>query len=578
MLLMAHAEALLLIHDEKPQFFERHVLLQQPVGADHNIALTAFKLRQRFFHLGAAGEPGQTSDFDGKAEKPADRRLCVLLGQHRGRHQDRGLIAVQHALHDSPQGHLCLPVAHVAAQQPVHGYGPFHIGLDLPHTAQLVVRFRILEGVLEFRLPRGVRREGVALAVLPRRVQADELPRHFLCRGLCPGAGARPIRPAQLRKLHGRVLAGADVFRYQIELRGRDIQAVRPRVADLDVIPLRAVHRHFENAREPADAVRLVHHEIAHGKILVRTEPRAGRQRAFPPRRTHAGAHELRIRKHRQPDLRIFHARGQPAHGDGAPAGLRQLIQPRGKAHAADLPAGKHLLQRLGPPPVRSQQHAAIALPQPVAHIVRRGLRAAGIGGQLLCRYADGGARLHGIAAYREGVRHHHGVIRQLFHRGLPRKIEFRQPAQQRAALDEEPDILCRLLQIPLCPFGAFPGLIHNHQRVRRQVIQRRGKRRVYDAHIPVRRGKFPGVFQRLDILFQRLPHFFRVEPGGVQVDPRGKRPQRGDQRGAPAFHQGGQRFRPGQYAELPDLLRAALAGNVESVDGVDLIAEEIEP
>ena len=30
------------------------------------------------------------------------------------------------------RGHLRLAVAHIAAQQPVHGYGLFHIRLDLP--------------------------------------------------------------------------------------------------------------------------------------------------------------------------------------------------------------------------------------------------------------------------------------------------------------------------------------------------------------------------------------------------------------------------------------------------------------
>jgi len=56
----------------------------------------------------------------------------VLLGQHRGGYQDGGLLAVQDALHHRPQGHLRLAVAHIAAQQPVHGYGLFHIRLDLP--------------------------------------------------------------------------------------------------------------------------------------------------------------------------------------------------------------------------------------------------------------------------------------------------------------------------------------------------------------------------------------------------------------------------------------------------------------
>ena len=55
----------------------------------------------------------------------------MLLGQHRGGHQNGGLLAVQDALHNGPKGHLRFAVAHVAAEEAVHGPGLFHVLFDV---------------------------------------------------------------------------------------------------------------------------------------------------------------------------------------------------------------------------------------------------------------------------------------------------------------------------------------------------------------------------------------------------------------------------------------------------------------
>ena len=81
----------------------------------------------------------------------------MLLGQDGGRHQDRRLFPVQHAFHNSPEGHLRLAVAHVAAQQAVHGPGLLHVFFDLLDGPQLVIGLGVGKGVLKFLLPGGVR-------------------------------------------------------------------------------------------------------------------------------------------------------------------------------------------------------------------------------------------------------------------------------------------------------------------------------------------------------------------------------------------------------------------------------------
>ena len=160
LLLVLDAEALLLVHHQQTQVLEAHVLVEQAVGADEDVHLTALHPPQGLLHLGAGAEAGDHIDghrIFGKAPQGVEK---MLPGQHRGGHQHSGLLAVQHAFHDRPEGHLRLSVAHVAAQQPVHGHRALHVPLDLLHAAQLVLRLRVLELLLKFPLPGGVGGEG----------------------------------------------------------------------------------------------------------------------------------------------------------------------------------------------------------------------------------------------------------------------------------------------------------------------------------------------------------------------------------------------------------------------------------
>ena len=55
----------------------------------------------------------------------------MLLGQNGGRHQDRRLLAVQNTFHNGPERHLRLAIAHIAAEQAIHGPGLLHILFDV---------------------------------------------------------------------------------------------------------------------------------------------------------------------------------------------------------------------------------------------------------------------------------------------------------------------------------------------------------------------------------------------------------------------------------------------------------------
>ena len=78
--LVGDAEALLLVHHQKPQVLEAHVLLQQPVGADEQIHRAVRHPGQRLFHLGGGAEAGHHVDVDGVFLKPAQGGEVVLPG------------------------------------------------------------------------------------------------------------------------------------------------------------------------------------------------------------------------------------------------------------------------------------------------------------------------------------------------------------------------------------------------------------------------------------------------------------------------------------------------------------------
>ena len=154
---MGHAEALLLVDDEQTQILEFHALGQQLVGADEQVHPARFHPLQHVLYLRRCAEPGQYLHRHRERPEPGDGRGVVLLRQHGGGYQNGGLLAVQNALHGRPQRHLRLAVAHIAAQQPIHGRRLLHIPLDVPDGGQLVVRLRVVEIILKLPLPRGVR-------------------------------------------------------------------------------------------------------------------------------------------------------------------------------------------------------------------------------------------------------------------------------------------------------------------------------------------------------------------------------------------------------------------------------------
>ena len=168
------------------------------------------------------------------------------------------------------------------------------------------------------------------------RVQGGQALRQILGRGLGARLGAVPVRSAHFGELDRVILARADVFRHHVELRRRNVQTVRPGVADFDIVLHRAVHRHLYDAREPADAVIFVHHKVAHGEIGVGADLLAvGHGLVF--RSSQAARSDLRIGEHRKLRVRVLHTGGDAPRRDETRArrGQRVGVLQRLRVHAA---------------------------------------------------------------------------------------------------------------------------------------------------------------------------------------------------------------------------------------------------
>ena len=99
------------------------------MGADHNIHQPFAQSLQGLFLLGRGAETAHHLDPYRKILHPLDKGIVMLLGQNGCRHQVNHLLTVLNCLKGRTQSHLCLSVAHVSADQPIHDLRAFHIFL-----------------------------------------------------------------------------------------------------------------------------------------------------------------------------------------------------------------------------------------------------------------------------------------------------------------------------------------------------------------------------------------------------------------------------------------------------------------
>ena len=132
-----------------------------------------------------------------------------------------------------------------------------------------------------------------------------------------------PVRAAQLVQAHALIIAAADIFGDQIERSRRNIQPIRARKRNLDVIALGAVELHRRHAQEPADAVVFVYDKVARCQVGVRLDMVAVRPLRlvlFAPRE------DLSLGHHDQTEVGVLETGGQRALHDVDAAALGQQV------------------------------------------------------------------------------------------------------------------------------------------------------------------------------------------------------------------------------------------------------------
>jgi len=398
-LLVLHAEALLLVHDHQAQVPEVHLPGDEAVGADHHVHGPGSQPFLDLLRLLVRLEAREGLHHDREAGVALGEGLEVLLHQEGGGDEHGHLLPVLHGLEGGTHRDLGLAVADVAGDEAVHGSGLLHVRLHLVDGDELVRGLGVGEGVLQFALPRGVRREGMALRGHPGGVQADQLAGD-LADGLAgAGAGLRPVAAAEL--VEGRGVA-AGVLRHLVEGVGGDVEqvpaAVRAAlgggVLDDEVLAGGGVRTPADRALhqfgEPADSVLLVDHVVAglEGERVHHVAAARGHLPHVPGGRAGA-AGDVGLGE----DGELQGLRDEPAAGsrggdlDDAGGRRRRHIGHRGGGDVGGRQLFGHATAGAG---TLSGEDDPPAVPREGAHVPQGGLDVAAVGADVAGADADG--------------------------------------------------------------------------------------------------------------------------------------------------------------------------------------------
>ena len=264
--LLAHAEAVLLVHDHQAQPRELHVAREQLVGADRDIDLSAGDALQRGGGFLAGAKARQLGELHREIGEAIREGLEVLLREQRGRREYGDLHAVCDRDERGAQRHLGLAEADVAADQPVHRLALAHVFDHCADRALLVGRGLEAEALGEGLQIVLDHVELPALAQRALRVNMQQFGRGVahrargLALGLVPDFAAEFVYRRRFRR-------SARVAADQIELRDRHIELVRVGVFEQQEFRFAFAEVEVDQAAVAADAVLQMHHRVARAKF-----------------------------------------------------------------------------------------------------------------------------------------------------------------------------------------------------------------------------------------------------------------------------------------------------------------------
>ena len=280
---------------------------------------------------------------------------------------------------------------------------------------------------LKVLLPGGVRGKGMAGQPLTLGVELDEPLGHILGGLFGLGLGLLPLRAPQLgQALAPGVVPAADVFGHQVQLEGGDVEDVGAGKLQLDVVPVRPVHRHLHHAHKPADAVVLVDHQVPGGQVGEGFQPLAGGGvRLGPASSGGSGGQGLPLRQNGKLSVGEVKARRQPPHGDGDPAGGGQVVE--ALVHGGEHPfLPQHGLKGVGLPPAGGQEHHGKVLLLVLQQVLRHRRKADAVARQLPGGEGEQGRWGHRRRTGGEGVQVEQGPGGQAGAQGLKGRGQHR--------------------------------------------------------------------------------------------------------------------------------------------------------
>ena len=222
----------------------------------------------------------------------------MLLGEDRRRAQHEHLLAVDGDRKGGAHGHLRLPEADVAADEPVHRPAGLEVLLDRLDRARLVVGLAVRERRFEPFQPLVRQIECDAFGALALGVERDQLAGELAYRLTGASLEILPGLAAEFRE--GRCLCvGADVARELAELLVRHVEPVVSPEREEEIVARDVGDRLRLEAEQLADAVILVDDVIPDSEVCERgegpPEPRIGARRLL--------AEHLRVREQNKAEL-----------------------------------------------------------------------------------------------------------------------------------------------------------------------------------------------------------------------------------------------------------------------------------
>ena len=313
----------------------------------------------------------------------------MLLGQHRGRHQDRDLRTVGHRLEGGPKRHLRLAVPHVARDEPVHRAIGFHVALGVLDRSELIRRLLEPERRLELTLPGRVRCERVAVGHGSLRVESEQPLGHLAQRGADGLLYALPRRATEAVEPRGASVS-AEVLRDEVEALDREVEPVALRVLEQEEVALAVADPHRLQAEVAPEPVVLVDDDVADREIGERREGSPAlvfRPAQRPPSR----AEDLPLGEHDDAEGEDRKSGRTLAHDD------RQRLRPleRHRDHGLDPVLPQDLAQMLRLAVVGGGQPDAKALGAPASELPGELIEAPGEARHLVSLQRDLGRRGH---------------------------------------------------------------------------------------------------------------------------------------------------------------------------------------